>query len=141
MIGERIREMRQSQGRSLADVAAKAKISVATLSRIENDKQSVDVALFIVLAKVLQIPAPELLGVDTDNGTAVDPLVRRISVLHASDRADLWRELAAERRMLRTKGRVAPARDLAQHVDELMAHMDFVREELELVRKRVKKRG
>ena len=66
LIGERIRELRQAQGRSLADVAGKAKVSVATLSRIENDKQSVDLGLFLVLAGILQVAAHELLGSDGD---------------------------------------------------------------------------
>ena len=89
MIGERIRELRQAQGRSLADVAGKAKISVATLSRIENDKQSVDLNLFLLLAKVLEVPAPELLeghgGSDGPVGGA-DPLARRIAMLETKKR-------------------------------------------------------
>lgn len=139
MIGEKIRQLRQAQGRSLADVAGKAKISVATLSRIENDKQSVDLGLFLVLAKVLQVAAHELLDVDGDgdgNGK-VDPLARRIAMLETKQRTELWREVAAERRAQR--GRNA-RNDAGQQVEEMLAQLDFLREELETVRKRIKKR-
>jgi transcriptional regulator with XRE-family HTH domain len=82
MIGERIRELRQSQGHSLADIAGKAKISVATLSRIENDKQSVDLGLFLVLTKVLQVAPHELLEAEHEGEEdGVDPLARRIAML------------------------------------------------------------
>ncbi len=141
MIGERIRGLRQAQGRSLADVAGKAKISVATLSRIENDKQSVDLGLFVALARVLQVPAHELLdgrGDGAEEGT-VDPLARRIVMLETKKRTELWREVAAERRAQRVRsrgGRIDPA----QQVEEMLAHIDFLREELETVRKRIKKR-
>lgn len=138
MIGERIRELRQAQGRSLADVAAKAKVSVATLSRIENDKQSVDLSLFMTLAKVLQVAAHELLEGhgEAEEGT-VDPLARRIAMLETKKRTELWRDVAAERRAQRGRGRTG---DPAQQVDELLAQIDFLRDELETVRKRMKRR-
>lgn len=136
MIGEKIRELRQAQGRSLADVAGRAKISVATLSRIENDKQSVDLGLFLVLAKVLQVAANELLSADGDGDGNADPLARRIAMLETKKRAELWRDVAAERRAQRTRGRI----DAAQQVEEMLAHIDYLREELETVRKRMKKR-
>lgn len=142
MIGERIREMRQTQGRSLADVAEKAQISVATLSRIENDKQSVDMNMFLTLARVLEVPAQELLdgleGGETNSGGA--PLAHRIARLETKKRAELWRDLAAERRSARAKDRHAAGRDVSQQVDELLAQVDFLREELETVRKRIRKR-
>jgi transcriptional regulator with XRE-family HTH domain len=141
MIGERIRELRQAQGRSLADVAGKAKVSVATLSRIENDKQSVDLGLFLILAKVLHVAANELLGSD-GNGQEdenVDPLARRIAMLETKKRTELWRDVAAERRAQRVRGRSTRA-DGAQQVEEMLAQIDFLREELETVRKGMKKR-
>lgn len=141
MIGEKIRELRQAQGRSLADVAGKAKISVATLSRIENDKQSVDLGLFLVLTKVLQVAPHELLTPDGDRDgeNGVDPLARRIAMLETKKRAELWREVAAERRAQRARTRGARM-DAAQQVDEMLAQIDFLREELDTVRKRIRKR-
>lgn len=136
MIGEKIREVRQAQGLSLADIAGKAKISVATLSRIENDKQSVDLGLFLVLAKVLQVAAHELLEPEEEGNGNVDPLARRIAMLETKKRTELWRDVAAERRLQRTRGRI----DATQQVEEMLAQIDYLREELETVRKRMKKR-
>ncbi len=146
MIGERIRELRQAQGRSLADVAGKAKISVATLSRVENDKQSVDLGLFLLLAKVLQIPPQELLDMPPDEGNGdgdalVDPLARRIAMLETRKRTELWRDVAAERRAQRARSGRGARVDTAQQVEEMLAQLDFLREELETVRKRMKKRA
>ena len=83
MVGEKIRVLRQAQGRSLADVAAKAKVSVATLSRIENEKQSMDLDLFLVLARVLQVSPTDILE-ENGGSDPADPLVRRITGLHAA---------------------------------------------------------
>ena len=138
MIGERIREARLAQDRSLADVAAKAQISVATLSRIETDKQSLDLGLFLSIAQVLQVSAQQLLG-DQGNGHG-DPLARRIAALGSRERLELWKDLAEERRTQRGKRRGAEARQVGQQVEELLAQVDFLREELESMRKRMKKR-
>jgi transcriptional regulator with XRE-family HTH domain len=143
MIGERIREARLARNQSLADVAGKANISVATLSRIENDKQSVELNMFLQLARVLEITPTELLqdaSETTEDGSRLDPLVRRISSLASRERLELWRELATERRNQRVKPRTATARHVAQQVEELLAQIDFLREELESVRKRMKRR-
>lgn len=139
MIGERIREARLAQDRSLADVAAKAQISVATLSRIETDKQSLDLGLFLSIAQVLQVSAQQLLG-DDGNGNGGDPLARRIAALGSRERLDLWKDLAEERRTQRGKRRGAEMRQVGQQVEELLAQVDFLREELESIRKRMKRR-
>lgn len=138
MIGERIREARLAQERSLADVAAKAEISVATLSRIENDKQSLDLGLFLSIANVLQVPAQQLLGEDGPDND--EHLARRIAALGSRERLELWKDLAEERRSTRARKRGADTRQIGQHVDELLAQIDFLREELEAIRKRVKNR-
>ncbi|HEU4889530.1 MAG TPA: helix-turn-helix transcriptional regulator [Thermoanaerobaculia bacterium] len=139
MIGERIREARLAQDRSLADVAGKAQISVATLSRIETDKQSLDLGLFLSIAEVLQVSAQQLLG-DQGNGNGGDALARRIVTLGSRERLELWKELAEERRTQRGKRRGAEMRQVGQQVEELLAQVDFLREELESIRKRVKRR-
>jgi transcriptional regulator with XRE-family HTH domain len=139
MIGERIREARLAQDRSLADVAAKAEISVATLSRIETDKQSLDLGLFLSIAQVLQVSAQQLLG-DNGNGDGSNPLARRIAALGSRERLELWKELAEERRTHRGKRRGAEMRQVGQQVEELLAQVDFLREELESIRKHMKRR-
>jgi transcriptional regulator with XRE-family HTH domain len=141
MIGERIRELRHAQGRSLADIAAKAKVSVATLSRIENDKQSVDLGLFLILVKVLQVTAHDILDDEDPRGDdKVDPLARRIAMLETKKRTELWRDVAAERRAQVQRTRGPQAREVGQQVEELLAQVDFLRGELESVRKRMKNR-
>lgn len=140
MVGEKLRETRLAQQLSLADVAGKAKISVATLSRIENAKQSLDVGLFLLLARVLNVTPHELLGDNGADNEQVDPLVRRIAALGARERLDLWRDLATEQRTSRSKKHGSDVRHVAQQVEELLAQVDFLREELESVRKRVKQR-
>lgn len=138
MIGDKLRQARLAQDRSLADVAAKAKISVATLSRIENDKQSVDLALFLAIAKVLQVGIQNLLHEDGAPGNG-NLLARQIAALAPKEREELWRELAAERRVVRIKKRGTEMKHVGQQVEELLAQLDFLREELDSIRKRVKK--
>lgn len=138
MIGERLRELRQAQGRSLADVAGKAKVSVATLSRIETDKQSLELNLLVTLAKILEVSPADFLNSVTGNDEHEDPLARRIASLETKKRAELC-DLAAERRTQRARTRPS-VRDVAQQVEEVLAQVDFLREELETVRKRMRKR-
>jgi len=64
MIGERIREARNAREWSLTDVATKAHISVATLSRIERDKQTLDLGLFLTLMRILELDPGALLTED-----------------------------------------------------------------------------
>ncbi|HUR82552.1 MAG TPA: helix-turn-helix domain-containing protein [Thermoanaerobaculia bacterium] len=136
MIGERLRQLRHAQGRSLADVAGETNVSVATLSRIENDKQSLELNLLVALAKVLEVaPAQLLLGISGD--TDGDPLARRIASLETRKRAELWRDLAAERRTQRPRPSTI---DVLQQVDEVLAQVEFLREELEAVRRKIRKR-
>ena len=136
MIGEKIRGVRQSQGRSLAEVAGKAKISVATLSRIETDKQSIDVNLLVVLAGVLGIEASDLLD-QSANGD--DGLAQRIASLDTKKRVELWRQMTTERRAMRSERNTSSPRHMSDQVEELVAQLDFMREELDAVRMRVKK--
>jgi len=139
-VGERIREARLAQDRSLADVAGKANVSVATLSRIENHKQSLDLELFLAIARVLQVPTEQLLRDSTAEDHDGDPLARRIAALGNRERMDLWRNLAVERRARLSTKRGAEMRHVGQHVEELLAQVDFLREELESIRKHVKRR-
>ena len=138
MIGDRIRHTRLGQQRSLADVAAKADVSVATLSRIENDKQALDLQLFLRLAKILKTPASDLLR---DNGESeeAEPLARRVADLPPSERAKLWRDLAAARRQAPPAARRRAVDQLTAQIDELLAQIECLRSELENVRKRIRR--
>lgn len=139
MIGHNIRQARLAQQLSLSDVAERANISVATLSRVENQKQGLDLALFLTLARVLKIPAQELLDESEETTEGTDPLVRRIAALHPTDRTKLWQQLAKRRRTNRQES--GKLNLLRQQLDELLAQVDFVRQEIEAVRKRVSGNG
>jgi transcriptional regulator with XRE-family HTH domain len=140
MVGEKIRQVRLGQRRSLADIAKKAKISVATLSRIENEKQTLDVSMFLLLARVLEVVPNDLLGEAAgDAGEGLDPLVRKITRFEGNERAALWRALAASRRHTQTaRTRRARMSEITEQVEELLAQVEFVREELEAVRRRLR---
>jgi transcriptional regulator with XRE-family HTH domain len=137
MIGERIRAARASQRLSLSDVASRAEISIATLSRIETSKQALDVELFMTLAKILKT-TPRLLLDDDETPNATISLASQIEALGPKERLRLWRDLAAARRS--RPARMIAARDVEHQVDELLAQLDYLRDEITSVRKRLRKR-
>lgn len=137
MLGNRIRQARQSRRLSLSEVATRAKISVATLSRIERDKQGIDLGMFITLSKILKTPATELLG--SENAAEVpDPLSAQIARLDSPSRTQLWKELAVNARANRY-GRTK-MNQLNSEVEELLAQIDFLRDEIRSVQKRLTSR-
>lgn len=136
MIGDRLRDARTGQQLSLSDVAGKAHISAATLSRIENGKQGLDVGLFLSLLKILGVDAANVLESDEEVASG-DRLVDQIARLRAEDRVKMWKDLAASRRAARS--RKATTRDISQKVEELVAQIDYLREEIEAVRQKQKR--
>ena len=134
MVGERIRQARVARQLSLADVAGEAHVSAATLSRVERDKQAIDVGLFLTLARVLNTTPAELL-VDEPAGED-STLATRIAAMQARERTQLWRQLSEERRESRLR-KHADVRGVAAEVEELLAQMDFLRAEIEAVRTRL----
>lgn len=138
MIGERLREARLSRRLSLGDVAGKANISASTLSRIENNKQGLEIGLFLEIARVLEADPGGMLGDPASGDT--DVLVDQITSLEPRDRAALWRDLSELRRAARSRNRPLHTASLGQQLDELLAQIDFLREEIEAVRADVKRR-
>ena len=138
LVGRKLRSTRQALGLSIQQVSDKAQISVATLSRIETNKQGVDLGLFLLLAKVLHCRPGDLLegGID---GVVSEQIAERIAVLDTAERTRLWRRLAVDVKVKRAKTRSAAVRQLALQVEELLAQVDFVRAEIESVTKRLKK--
>lgn len=133
MIGARLREARLARKLSLHDVSGIAAISASTLSRIENEKQNLDVALLLSLARILGVDAALLIR-DEGSTPPDEPLAHRIAALGHSDRAGLWRDLAVVRRRERTHSRPNSRISLANQLEELLAEIDFVREEIEAAR-------
>ena len=137
MVGTRIREARTSRNLSLNDVASRAHVSVATLSRIERDKQGLDLGLFLILCRVLKAMPHDLLGDETPPN--VDPLALQIARLTHTDRVQLWRDLAAARRTTQV-GLRSKVRRLNDEVEELMAQLQYVQAEIEAVHTQMRKR-
>src|SRR5436305_8000429 len=96
MVGERIRQARVARQMSLADVAGEAHVSTATLSRVERDKQAIDVGLFLTLARVLNTTPAELLVDETAGENGDNALATRIAAMQARERTQLWRQLSEE---------------------------------------------
>ena len=138
MVGTRLREARLARHFSLADVAEKAHVSVATLSRVERDQQSIDVGLFLSLAKILRTTPHELLGDDPEQA-GLDPLVSRIAALVPTERIHLWKELAGARRPTGGMARRGAVRALGEQVEELLAQIDFLRGEIEAVTRQLRR--
>jgi transcriptional regulator with XRE-family HTH domain len=136
MIGPRLREARLARHLSLNAIAEKAEISVATLSRIERDQQRIDVELLLTLMRILKLDAHDVLGEESkQEERGVDPIAAKITALPAEERTKLWRALSTSRKAQRAN---APARVIAQQVDEFLAQIDFLRAEIEAVRKKLR---
>jgi transcriptional regulator with XRE-family HTH domain len=129
-IGVTLRRVRLERDLSLADVAGKAGISVATLSRVETDKQNVDVTLLLTLAEVLDVPGSELLGGDGD-GDDPNVLARKLGRLRPSERTKVF---------LQSSGR-RDAKALAAVVDDLLTTVEVLRDELLHVQRAVRSRS
>ena len=135
MIGTRLREARQARQLSLNAVAEKAEISVATLSRIERDQQRIDVELLLALMRILKINSQDVLD-EQPPEDGIDPMAAKISSLPTQERTRLWRSLATTRKA--TERHSGATRVLAQQVEEFLAQIDFLRGEIEAVRKKLR---
>ncbi|HET7434239.1 MAG TPA: helix-turn-helix transcriptional regulator [Thermoanaerobaculia bacterium] len=123
-VGDNLRHARFDLGLSLADVAQKAGISVATLSRIETDKQNLDVVLLTKLARILGVPPGEMFGPVTDTDRAA--VTRRLARLPSKDRARAFSDAS---------------RGSGMTVDDLLSMMDVLREELTKLQRSARRGG
>lgn len=136
MLGTRIRQARQARKLSLSDVADRAEISVATLSRIERDKQGMELGMFLSLCKILNTPPHEMIG--KDGSEAADPIAAKIARLDVKERTRLWKDLSAGVQTKRNER--AKMKTLSIEVEELLAQLDYLRDQIEAMQKRVKAR-
>lgn len=134
-IGEALRSARTAKQMSLSSVAQRAGISVATLSRIETNKQNIGVGLLIELAAILGVPPAAILpGTEQPAHSRRDVLVREISNASPYERAQLFIEIARHSRSTTARG------DLNAHMDTLLSAVDLMREELLALRRAVRRR-
>lgn len=135
-VGERLRKARQGRSLSLQQVAEKTHLSSATLSRIENSKQGLDLEVFLQLARVLDLDPAQLLGEDSGGKTEASIIAQ----LDSHDRLQMWRDLASETKTKKGSGnmRRAQIRALATELQDVVAQIDFLREQVEYLRRRLR---
>jgi transcriptional regulator with XRE-family HTH domain len=138
-IGERIRKVRQAKNLSLQQVAQKTSLSSATLSRIETSKQSLDLEVFLQLATVLEFSPAQLLDEAEHDGDGAEG-ANMIDRLEPRDRLRMWRDLATNTKTKKTSltMRRAQIRAMALDAEELIAQLEFLREQIEYLRKRLR---
>jgi transcriptional regulator with XRE-family HTH domain len=131
--GSSLRTVRSARGMSLSEVSSRAGISTATLSRIETEKQSVDVNMLIVLARILRVSPSDLI---TDGGEhdSEKSLVDALAVLAPEERAKVV--TAASRRHASRR----PAEPLHAQLEALLATIDMIKEELTAIQRQTRRR-
>ena len=132
-IGAALRSARQSRRLSLSDVASKAGMSVATLSRIETGKQNVDVSLLVTLAHILRVSPAALIEGNDDGRQPTTVLAEELALLSPAERA---RVLATALKQSRKEG---SREALHMRVESLLTTLDLIREELHQVRKDIRR--
>ncbi|HEX6088218.1 MAG TPA: helix-turn-helix domain-containing protein [Thermoanaerobaculia bacterium] len=132
-VGAALRLARQARRLSLSDVAGKAGMSVATLSRIETGKQNVDVSLLVNLAHILHVSPAALLEGNSDGRQPATVLAEELALLSPAERA---RVLASALKQSRQDG---SKEALHARVENLLTTLDLIREELHHVRKDIRR--
>jgi len=90
-IGKRIRQLRNRQGMTQAELAVELGINQSAVSDYEKGEVRIHAAMLGGLAKVLKASADEILGLEKtkSNGQALDRrFLRRIEKLHRLSRRD-----------------------------------------------------
>jgi transcriptional regulator with XRE-family HTH domain len=116
-------------------VASQAGISAATLSRIETDKQNVDVGTLVSLSGVLGIEPATLLANSNGDGHAPDALIGALATMPPAECAQLIAESMKQSRRGRARRDALHAR-----IDLLVAALDLIHEELLELRRDARRR-
>ncbi|MFE7931542.1 helix-turn-helix domain-containing protein [Streptomyces sp. NPDC057456] len=74
LVRQRIRALRLAQGWSLEELAARARISQSTLSRIENGRRRLALDQLVTLARALETSLDQLVETDTDD-VVTNPMI------------------------------------------------------------------
>ena len=113
-------------------------MSVSTLSRIETDKQPIELETLISLCGILSIDPAGLVSSAASGPDAINLILSRLKILDRKERLQLWQQLAeASREMATNEG--IKTRDLAMEVEELLAQVDYLRAEIEAVKRRIRR--
>ncbi|MCG8919147.1 XRE family transcriptional regulator [Actinokineospora sp. PR83] len=87
LVRKRIRALRVAQGWSLEELAARARLSPSSLSRIENGQRRLALDQLVILAKALDTSLDQLVQTDTDDVVS-HPVVDGVGGLRWSVKAD-----------------------------------------------------
>lgn len=90
-IGKRVRQLRNRQGMTQAELAAELGVNQSAVSDYEKGEVRIHAAMLAGLAKVLKASADEILGLEKakSNGQTLDRrFLRRIEKLHRLSRRD-----------------------------------------------------
>ena len=129
-VGPTLRRLRTERSAALSAVAEQAGISIATLSRIETNKQSIEVGLLLTLARILGVSAADILA-SGDEHDDVEVLSRRLAALSPDARTKVFRKSLPRRK----------PKDLQPAIDDLVLTVEMMREELLSVQRAVRRRG
>ncbi|HSP35023.1 MAG TPA: helix-turn-helix transcriptional regulator [Thermoanaerobaculia bacterium] len=133
--GSALRVARHARQLSLGEVAPKAGLSVATLSRIETGKQSIQIHVLVNLAAILGVDAAQLLA--GESGPAESSLILARALVQRSPAELTEIMLWAGKHTLR---RNASRATVAAQFDQMLATIELMVEELHELRKHSKKR-
>jgi hypothetical protein len=87
----------------------------------------------MTLSRILNLNPADLF--QEENREAADPVVSRITSLDSKSRTKVWNDLASAARARKSKR--TQARQIGMDVEELLAQIDFLRAEIESVKRRM----
>lgn len=134
-VGNALRGARNARGMSLSEVATAAGVSAATLSRIETEKQGVDVSLLLSITAILHVTPADILANDDDRQHSEERLVDALAALPSAERAKIV--AAASRRRPSRK----TSEQLQAQLEMLLMTVDLIREELTELQHETRRRG
>lgn len=131
-VGSRLKAARLARGMSLGDVADEVGVSVATLSRVENEKQRLAVPMLFAVADAIGVAAVDIVhdrkGGDNDH--------RLQDMLAAARPREQARIFMSARRPRRGSKRA----EVHARVGNLLGWIEIIRDELVSIRSELKKR-
>jgi transcriptional regulator with XRE-family HTH domain len=132
--GAALRAARVAKHLSLTVLAEKIGVSAATLSRIETDKQNLDVSTFVELTRTLGVEPAHILGSHRDERSD-DAIVGDLVALSPANRVRIFAEAAKRERRGKSGAGV-----LNERLEAALASLDMLREELLDVRAAMRRR-
>lgn len=133
-VGEALRSARIGNHLSLSDVASQAGVSVATLSRIENEKQSIDVTLLVRLSAIVGVAPATVLTPENYGHDKPTDLARELASRTPAERAQILIRATKHGRRPNRKRETVQAQ-----IDSLLAAIDLIVEEINELQKKTRR--